>query len=140
MIKSISKDFLAALVVTRWPFQSLWALSIVGLPVQTGLYCAAGANRVCAVYIVQTLSYWGRFATAALVASGAAPGGRPKSTLRGRHFALLGVLTGLILVAMGLLRFGFLADLISKPVLTGFGGRWSAAYPDPWPDLWRPYR
>ena len=64
---------------------------------------------------------------------------RHLAVARSPHYAaviaLLGVPTGLILVAMGLLRFGFLADLVSKPVLTGFGGRWSAAYPDPWPGL-----
>ena len=59
-------------------------------------------------------------ATAAIVASGAtaiAVAGSPEYP---SAIALLGLLTGLILLAMSILRLGFLADLISKPVLVGF--------------------
>ena len=59
-------------------------------------------------------------ATAAIVASGAtaiAVAGSPEYP---GAIALLGLLTGLILLAMSILRLGFLADLISKPVLVGF--------------------
>jgi high affinity sulfate transporter 1 len=120
--KHLKKDFLAALVVTAVAIpESLGFAAIVGLPVQTGLYCALLAPIVFALFTSSKhLVIGADSATAALVASGAATLAAAQSPHYAAVIALLGVLTGLILVAMGLLRFGFLADLISKPVLTGF--------------------
>lgn len=120
--KHLRQDFLAALVVTAVAIpESLGFAAIVGLPVQTGLYCALVAPIVFALFTSSKhLVVGADSATAALVASGAATLAMAHSPQYAGVVALLGVLTGLILVAMGLLKFGFLADLISKPVLTGF--------------------
>lgn len=118
----IKKDFMAALVVTAIAIpESLGFAAIVGLPIQTGLYCALLAPIVFAILTSSRhLVIGADSATAALVASGAASIAAVGSVEYLAAVALLGILTGLILLAMSLLRLGFLADLISKPVLIGF--------------------
>lgn len=118
----LKKDFIAALVVTAIAIpESLGFAAIVGLPIQTGLYCALLAPIVFAVLTSSRhLVIGADSATAALVASGAATIAAAGSTEYPAAIALLGVLTGLMLITMSVLRLGFLADLISKPVLVGF--------------------
>lgn len=120
--RSLKKDFLAALVVTAIAIpESLGFAVIVGLPIQTGLYCALLAPIVFALFTSSRhLVIGADSATAALVASGAATVAAAHTPEFAGAVALLGVLTGLILLAMSALRLGFLADLISKPVLVGF--------------------
>ena len=120
--KSIKGDILAALVVTAISIpESLGFAAIVGLPIQTGLYCALLAPIVFAIFTSSRYLVIGAdSATAALVASGAATVAAAQSPEFAGAVALLGVLTGVILLIMSALRLGFLADLISKPVLVGF--------------------
>ena len=56
-------------------------------------------------------------ATAILVASGATTIALAGSSEYPQAVALLGLLTGVILLLMAAFRFGFLADLISQTVL-----------------------
>jgi len=118
----VKADFMAALVVTAIAVpESLGFAAIVGLPVQTGLYCALFAPIVFALFTSSKhLVVGADSATAALVASGAATVAVAGSRDYAGTVALLGLLTGVILLAMSVLRMGFLADLISKPVFTGF--------------------
>lgn len=118
----IKKDFLVAIVITAITIpQSLGFAAIAGLPIQTGLYCSLFAPVIFAIFTSSRYLIVGAdSATAAIVASGAtaiAVAGSPEYP---SAIALLGLLTGLILLAMSILRLGFLADLISKPVLVGF--------------------
>ncbi len=115
-------DIMAALVVTAIAIpESLGFAVIVGVPVQAGLYCALLAPIVFAMLTSsKRLVVGADSATAALVASGAATialGGTPEYF---NAIAVLGLVTGAILMLMSLLRFGFMADLISRPVLIGF--------------------
>lgn len=118
----IKKDIIAALVVTAIAIpESLGFAAIVGLPIQTGLYCALLAPIVFALLTSSRhLVIGADSATAALVAGGAATIAAAGSTEYPAVIALLGVITGIILLLMSTLRLGFLADLISKPVLVGF--------------------
>lgn len=118
----LKNDFVAAIVVTAIAIpESLGFAAIVGLPIQTGLYCALLAPIVFAVLTSsKRLVVGADSATAALVASGAATVAAVSSSEFAGAVALLGVLTGVILLAMSVLRLGFLADLISRPVLIGF--------------------
>ena len=118
----IKKDFVVAIVITAITIpQSLGFAAIAGLPIQTGLYCSLFAPVIFAIFTSSRYLIVGAdSATAAIVASGAtaiAVAGSPEYP---GAVALLGLLTGLILLAMSILRLGFLADLISKPVLVGF--------------------
>ena len=116
----IKKDFVVAIVITAITIpQSLGFAAIAGLPIQTGLYCSLFAPVIFAIFTSSRYLIVGAdSATAAIVASGAtaiAVAGSPEYT-----GAIVGLLIGLILLAMSILRLGFLADLISKPVLVGF--------------------
>lgn len=120
--KWLRSDLLAALVVTAIAIpESLGFAVIVGLPVQAGLYCALVAPIVFAAFTSsKRLVVGADSATAALVAAGAATiaaGGTPEYA---NAIAVLGLVTAGVLLAMAALRFGFMADLISKPVLVGF--------------------
>ncbi len=118
----VRRDFLAALVVVAITIpSSLGFAAIVGLPIQTGLYCSLLAPIIFALFTSSRhLVIGADSATAALVAGGTtavAASGSPGFT---GAVALLGMMTGILLLIMSLLRFGFLADLLSQPVLVGF--------------------
>jgi SulP family sulfate permease len=96
--------------------------TVAGLPPQVGLYTAVipaavyalvGGSRVLSVSTTTTLAI---LAAAALgeVASGGTAAGLITAT------ATLSILVGVLLVAAGLLRLGFVANFISEPVLAGF--------------------
>jgi sulfate permease, SulP family len=115
----IRADGLAGLTTAAVVVPQAMAYSaIAGLPVQSGLYCAlvpmvvyalVGTSRPLSVSTTSTLSAL----TAGAIA--AADPSRPAVVA-----ATLGVLTGVVLLLGGILRFGFAADFISDPVLTGF--------------------
>jgi SulP family sulfate permease len=118
----LKSDAVAALVVTAIAIpESLGYAIVVGLPVQTGLYCALIAPIVFALLAsTRRLVIGADSATAALVAAGASTVAVAGSAEYGPAVALLTLMSGILLVVMGVARFGFLADLISKPVLIGF--------------------
>lgn len=101
--------------------QALAYATLAGLPVQYGLYVAfvpmlayafVGTSRVLSVSTTSTIS----ILTATAVAGVAAAGPDDYATAT----ATLAVVTGCILLAAGFLKFGFLGDFISLPVLAGF--------------------
>ncbi len=101
--------------------QSLAYALLAGLPMQVGLYASIaplilyaifGTSRTLAVGPVAVASLM----TAAAISQLAAPG---SPEYLGAAIALA-VLSGLMLVVMGLLRLGFLANFLSHPVIAGF--------------------
>lgn len=120
--RQLKRDALAALVVTAIAIpESLAFAAIVGVPLQAGLYCALLAPVVFALLTSSRhLVVGADSATAALVASGAATVAVANTAAYGNAVALLCILVGAILVVMAAARFGFLADLISRPVFVGF--------------------
>lgn len=118
----LRSDIMAALVVTAIAIpESLGFAVIVGLPVQAGLYCALLAPIIFAAFTSsKRLVVGADSATAALVAAGAASVATVGTVAYGNAIAVLGIVTAAILLAMALARFGFMADLISRPVLIGF--------------------
>jgi len=120
--RQVKNDFFAALVVTAIAIpESLGFALILGLPAETGLYCALLAPAVFALLTSSKhLVVGADSATAALIASGAATFAAVDSPERVNAIAVLCIVTGIILIAMSIARFGFLADLISKPVFLGF--------------------
>jgi high affinity sulfate transporter 1 len=96
--------------------------TIVGLPVQVGLYTAflpmilyalLGTSRVLSVSTTTTLAI-----LAAAQLSEVAPRGDAAALLRAS--ATLTLLVGAVLVLASILRLGFVANFISEPVLIGF--------------------
>jgi high affinity sulfate transporter 1 len=101
--------------------QSLGYASVAGLPVQTGLYCAILPPILFAlVASSRQLVVGADSATAAIVAAGAGAVAVAGTAEYTAAVGVLGLVTALFLVLLAAARLGFLANLISRPVLTGF--------------------
>ena len=117
-----TNDLIAAVIVTIMLIpQSLAYALLAGLPPEIGLYASIlplvayaifGTSRALAVGPVAVVSLM----TASAVGELAAPG---TPEYLGAAIALA-FLSGLMLIAMGLFRLGFLASLLSHPVISGF--------------------
>jgi high affinity sulfate transporter 1 len=103
--------------------QAMAYATIAGLPIQVGLYVALvpmfvytllGTSRPLSVSSTSALS----MLTAAALLQAVGPVRNPTDYIV--PAATLAFLVGVFLVAAALLRLGFLADFISRPVLTGF--------------------
>ena len=115
-------DLVAALIVTIMLIpQSLAYASLAGLPPEVGLYASIaplllyamlGTSRVLAVGPVAVVSLM----TATAIGEHAAVGSP-------HYWAVaitLAFMSGAMLLVMGLLRLGFLANFLSHPVISGF--------------------
>lgn len=115
-------DLVAALIVTVMLIpQSLAYALLAGLPAEVGLYASMaplllyavfGSSRVLAVGPVAVVSLM----TAAAVGQHAAAG----TAAYWQVAITLAFLSGLMLLVMGLLRLGFIANFLSHPVISGF--------------------
>ena len=120
--QSFSNDLVAAVIVTVMLIpQSLAYALLAGLPPEVGLYASVaplllyallGSSRVLAVGPVAVVSLM----TAAAVAEHAASGTHAYWQVA----MTLAFLSGGMLLLMGLLRLGFLANFLSHPVISGF--------------------
>lgn len=121
-LNTLVGDGVAALIVTIMLIpQSLAYALLAGLPPEVGLYASVaplllyavfGSSRVLAVGPVAVVSLM----TAAAVGEHAAVG-----TVAYWQVAItLAFLSGTMLLLMGLLRLGFLANFLSHPVISGF--------------------
>ena len=119
---TLSSDLVAALIVTVMLIpQSLAYAALAGLPPQVGLYASIaplvlyalfGSSRVLAVGPVAVVSLMTATAIGDL-----APAGSDAYWIAAITLAFL---SGLMLLAMGALRLGFLANFLSHPVISGF--------------------
>jgi SulP family sulfate permease len=117
-----TSDLIAAVIVTIMLVpQSLAYAMLAGLPPQAGLYASIlpllayavlGTSRTLAIGPVAVISLM----TAAAVSQVAAVGTPEYLTAA----ITLAFLSGLILIAMSVLRLGFLANFLSHPVISGF--------------------
>lgn len=118
----LSSDLMAAVIVTIMLIpQSLAYAMLAGLPPVVGLYASImplvlyavfGTSRTLAVGSVAVVSLMTASAAGAVAASGTAQYLEAAVTLA--------ALSGVMLVVLGLLRAGFLANLLSHPVISGF--------------------
>ena len=115
-------DALAAVIVTIMLIpQSLAYALLAGLPPEVGLYASMlplvgyalfGSSNALAVGPVAVVSLM----TAAAIGKVTAAGGVDYAAAA----LALAAMSGAILIALGLLRLGFLASLLSHPVISGF--------------------
>jgi SulP family sulfate permease len=120
--RTFTNDLVVAVIVTIMLIpQSLAYAQLAGLPAQVGLYASMaplilyaifGTSRTLAVGPVAV----GSLMTAAAVAPLAAQG---TPEYLGAAMALA-MISGLMLIVLGLLRLGFLANFLSHPVISGF--------------------
>lgn len=115
-------DLLAAVIVTIMLIpQSLAYALLAGLPPEMGLYASIlpligyalfGTSRTLSVGPVAVVSLM----TATSVGAIAQQGSVDYATAA----VMLALLSGLILITLGLLRFGFVTNFLSHPVVSGF--------------------
>jgi SulP family sulfate permease len=120
--QTLTSDLVAALIVTIMLIpQSLAYALLAGLPPEVGLYASVlplvayaifGTSSALAVGPVAVVSLM----TAAAVGRIAAEGTADYASAA----VLLAALSGLMLLAMGLFRLGFVANFLSHPVISGF--------------------
>ncbi len=118
----VSGDLTAAVLVTLMLIpQALAYALLAGLPAEVGLYASClplvlyalfGSSRTLSVGPVAIIAMM----TAGILTPMFAPGSA--DYLAGA--VILSVLSGIMLVAMGALRLGFLANFLSHPVISGF--------------------
>ncbi|SDH03674.1 SulP family inorganic anion transporter [Pelagibacterium luteolum] len=118
----LTSDLLAAVIVTIMLIpQSLAYAMLAGLPPEVGLYASIlplvayaffGTSRTLAVGPVAVVSLMTASAVGQIAAAGSA--GYLVAAIA------LALLSGVMLVAMGIFRLGFLANFLSHPVISGF--------------------
>lgn len=117
-----SSDSVAALIVTIMLIpQSLAYAMLAGLPPVVGLYASIGPLLAYAVFGTSRTLSVGPVAvvsllTAAAVGQIAAAGSAEYAVIA----VMLALLSGAMLVLLGVFRLGFFANLLSKPVIAGF--------------------
>jgi SulP family sulfate permease len=119
---TLGNDLIAAAIVTVMLIpQSLAYAMLAGLPAEVGLYASMlpiivyalfGTSRTLSVGPVAVMSLM----TLTAASSVAAPGSAEFVAAA----LVLALLSGLFLLAMGLLRLGFLGNLLSHPVISAF--------------------
>jgi len=118
----LTNDLIAAIIVTIMLIpQSLAYALLAGLPPVVGLYASIlplvayaifGTSRTLAVGPVAVVSLMTASAAGAIAAQGSAEYLEAAITLA--------ALSGIMLAILGILRLGFLANLLSHPVISGF--------------------
>lgn len=118
----LSGDLTAGLIVTVMLIpQSLAYAMLAGLPPEIGLYASVLPLIAYALFGSSMTLAVGPVAVASLMtASALAPLAEPGSAQYIALAAQLSLLSGVMLLAFGMLRLGFLAYFLSHPVISGF--------------------
>ena len=120
--KTFSNDMIVALIVTMMLIpQSLAYAILAGLPPEIGLYASMAPLILYAIFGTSRALAVGPVAVASLMTAAAA--GKLASQGSPEYLGAaiaLAMVSGLLLIAMGLLKLGFLANFLSHPVIAGF--------------------
>jgi len=121
--ETFASDAIAALVITMMMIpQSLAYALLAGLPPQLGLYASMLPLLLYALVGSSGALSVGPFAISSIMTatalSVAFPESRPEDYLVGA--VVLALSSGMMLLAFGVLRLGFLSNFLSFPVITGF--------------------
>ncbi len=101
--------------------QSMAYAELAGLPAQYGLFASALPSLLAAAFVSSRYLQTGPVALTALLTFGALESlAEPATTSYIQLAALLALMVGMMRVALGLLRLGSVAYLLSEPVLLGF--------------------
>ena len=120
--KTLTNDLIVAGIVTIMLIpQSLAYALLAGLPPQVGLYASMAPLVLYAIFGTSRALAVGPVAVASLMTAAAAASVATQGTPEylGATIALAAI-SGLLLLAMGLLKLGFLANFLSHPVISGF--------------------
>ena len=120
--QTLTGDLIAAAIVSIMLIpQSLAYALLVGVPPQVGLYASMAPLVLYAVFGTSRALAVGPVAVASLMTAAAAAQVAAPNTPEFLGAAIaLSTVTGLLLILMGILRLGFLANFLSHPVVSGF--------------------
>ena len=120
--KTFSNDMIVALIVTMMLIpQSLAYAILAGLPAEIGLYASMAPLILYAIFGTSRALAVGPVAVASLMTAAAAGQLASQGTPEYLGAAIaLAMVSGLLLLIMGFLKLGFLANFLSHPVISGF--------------------
>ena len=120
--QTFASDLVAAAIVTIMLIpQSLAYALLAGLPPEVGLYASVLPLVAYAIFGTSTALAVGPVAVISLMTAAAVGRIAAEGTADYASAAvLLAMLSGLILLVMGLFRLGFIANFLSHPVISGF--------------------
>lgn len=120
--QTLSSDLIAAVIVTIMLIpQSLAYALLAGLPPEVGLYASVLPLIAYAVFGTSSALAVGPVAVVSLMTAAAVGRVATQGTIDYASAAImLALLSGVMLVLMGLLRLGFIANFLSHPVISGF--------------------
>ena len=120
--RTFTNDLIVAAIVTIMLIpQSLAYALLAGLPPQVGLYASMAPLVLYAIFGTSRALAVGPVAVASLMTAAAAGSIAARGTPEYLGAAIaLAMISGLMLIAMGVLRLGFLANFLSHPVISGF--------------------
>ncbi len=120
--RHLPADALAGLLVAALAVpQSLGYAAVAGVPVQVGLYTLPPALLAYALFGASRLLFVGPVSTVSVLSGSivrALAGGDPAAAVQ--ITSALALVAGVVLVAAGLLRLGWVAQFLSEPIITGF--------------------
>ena len=120
--QTLASDLVAATIVTIMLIpQSLAYALLAGLPPEVGLYASVLPLVAYAIFGTSTALAVGPVAVVSLMTATAVGRLAAEGTADYASAAIvLAAISGLILLAMGLFRLGFIANFLSHPVISGF--------------------
>ena len=120
--RHLPADILAGLLVAALAVpQSLGYAVVAGVPVQVGLYTLPPALLAYALFGTSRLLFVGPISTVSVLSGSivrALSGGDPDLAVQ--LTSVLAITAGVILVAVGIARLGWVAQFLSEPIVTGF--------------------
>ena len=120
--RHLPADILAGLLVAALAVpQSLGYAVVAGVPVQVGLYTLPPALLAYALFGTSRLLFVGPISTVSVLSGSivrALSGGDPDLAVQ--LTSVLAITAGVVLVAVGIARLGWVAQFLSEPIVTGF--------------------
>ncbi|HEU5242558.1 MAG TPA: SulP family inorganic anion transporter [Ornithinibacter sp.] len=120
--RHLPADLLAGLLVAALAIpQSLGYAVVAGVPVQVGLYTLPPALLAYALFGTSRLLFVGPVSTVSVLSGSIVRALSDGDTeLAVELTSVLAITAGAVLVAVGVLRFGWVAQFLSEPIVTGF--------------------
>jgi SulP family sulfate permease len=120
--KQLRRDLIAgAIVVALAVPQSLGYAAIAGVPVQVGLYAVPIALAAYAVFGTSPQLIVGPVSTVSVLSGTLVVALGPRDVREAMTYtSAIALAAGAVLVIAGLLRIGWVAEFLSKPIVTGF--------------------
>lgn len=101
--------------------QALGYAAIAGVPVQVGLYAVPTALLAYAVFGTSRQLVVGPVSTVSVLSGSLVASQSPQSEAEAVAYTVaLALGSGIVLVVLGLLKVGWVAEFLSKPIVTGF--------------------